>query len=649
MSTTASAAPAIQKSVQNIDDATVRFCGDSGDGMQLAGTQFTNTSALAGNDIATFPDFPAEIRAPRGTKAGVSGFQIHFSSKDIFTPGDTVDALVAMNPAALTTNLSDLRAGGILIVNDDEFNAKGLEQAGYKANPLEDDSLKSYRVLRVDMTKLTRLAVDGAGLSSQKEADKCRNFFAMGLVFWLYDRSLEPTLRFINEKFGKRPEVVQANTAALKAGYHYGDTVEAVNTQYHVAKAKLAPGTYSSVMGNTVLAWGLITAARQSGKRLFLGAYPITPASDILHELAKYKNFDVLTFQAEDEIAAMTATIGASFAGAMAVTASSGPGIALKGEGMGLAVITELPMVIINVQRGGPSTGLPTKTEQADLFQAMFGRNGECPMPVIAASGPADCFDVAQEAWRIAVQYMTPVMLLTDGYIGNGSEPWRIPDASTLPKLEIKHPSASDNGDAFMPYERDERLARPWAIPGTPGLEHRIGGLEKQDVTGNVSYDPANHEHMIHTRAQKVANVAKDLPPQKLDGAGSGDVLVLSWGGTYGACATAVHTMQACGHKVTHCHLRYLNPLPNDLGEILTRFKKVLIPELNLGQLRTIIRDKYLIDAIGLNKVQGKPFSVAEVETKIEELITGKATETAPKTLARPSKAAMAAVADGGG
>jgi 2-oxoglutarate ferredoxin oxidoreductase subunit alpha len=647
MSTTATAPPPAPKSVQNIDEATVRFCGDSGDGMQLAGTQFTNTSALAGNDIATFPDFPAEIRAPRGTKAGVSGFQIHFSNKDIYTPGDTVDCLVAMNPAALVTNVMDLRAGGILIVNNDEFDAKGLEQAGYKANPLEDGSLKSYRLLQVDMTKLTRLAVEGLGLS-QKDGDKCRNFFAMGLVFWLYDRSMEPTLRFINDKFGKRPEVVQANTAALKAGYHYGDTVEAVNTQYHVAKAKLAPGTYSSMTGNTLLAWGLMAAARQSGKRLFLGAYPITPASDILHELARYKNFDVLTLQVEDEIAAMTATIGASFAGAMAVTASSGPGIALKGEGMGLAVMTELPMIIINVQRGGPSTGLPTKTEQADLFQAIYGRNGECPMPVIAASGPSDCFDVAQEAWRIAVQYMTPVMLLTDGYIANGSEPWRIPDAATLPKVEVKHPGPPQNGDTFLPYERDARLARPWAIPGTPGLEHRIGGLEKQDITGNVSYDPANHEHMVHTRALKVANVAKEYPPQKLDGPATGDVLVVSWGGTYGACATAVHTMQALGHAVTHCHLRYLNPLPNDLGDILKRFKKVLIPELNLGQLRSIIRDKYLIDAIGLNKVQGKPFSVAEVEAKIEEIITGKKVDAASLAPPKP-KAVMVAAADGGG
>jgi 2-oxoglutarate ferredoxin oxidoreductase subunit alpha len=613
----------IDKAVQNIDEATVRFCGDSGDGMQLAGTQFTNTSALVGNDIATFPDFPAEIRAPRGTKAGVSGYQIHFSSKDIYTPGDTVDALVAMNPAALVTNLSDLRPGGILIVNGDAFDAKGLEQAGYETNPLEDGSLSPYRLHAVDMTKLTRTAVDGLGLGV-KDADRCRNFFSMGLVFWLYGRPLEPTLRFIDAKFGKRPEVAQANTAALKAGYHYGETVEAINTQYHVAKAKLPPGTYSSIMGNTALAWGLMTAARLSGKRLFLGAYPITPASDILHELARHKNFDVVTFQAEDEIAAITATIGAAFAGAMGVTASSGPGIALKGEAIGLAVITELPMIVINVQRGGPSTGLPTKTEQADLLQALFGRNGECPVPVIAASGPADCFDVAQEAWRLAVRYMTPVMLLTDGYIANGSEPWRIPQSSSLKKIEIRHPGPRENGEAFMPYKRDERLARPWALPGTPGLEHRIGGLEKQDVTGNVSYDPANHQHMINTRARKVANIAGDIPPQPIDGPESGDLLVLSWGGTYGACATAIHNLQAQGHAVTHCHLRYLNPLPKELGGIMKRFKQVLIPELNMGQLSVVIRAKYLVDAIGLCKVQGKPFSVAEVEEKIEELLTKK-------------------------
>jgi 2-oxoglutarate ferredoxin oxidoreductase subunit alpha len=611
---------AVSKSVQNLDEATVRFCGDSGDGMQLAGMQFTNTSALVGNDVATFPDFPAEIRAPRGTKAGVSGYQIHFSSREIFTPGDKVDALVAMNPAALATNLADLRRGGILIANQAAFDKTGLAQAGYDTNPLEDGSLGDYRLHVVDMSKLTRAAVDGLGLS-HKEADRCRNFFAMGLVFWLYNRPLEPTLRFIHDKFGKRPDVARANTLALKAGYNYGETVEAIGTHYHVPKAKLPPGTYRSIMGNTALAWGLMTAARLSGKRLFLGAYPITPASDILHELARHKEFDVLTFQAEDEIAAVTAAIGAAFAGAMAVTASSGPGIALKGEALGLAVMTELPMIVVNVQRGGPSTGLPTKTEQADLFQAMFGRNGECPMPVLAARSPADCFDVAQEAWRLAVRHMTPVFVLSDGYIANGSEPWRIPDVASLPKVEVSHPAGRDNGDPFLPYQRDQWLARPWALPGTPGLEHRIGGLEKQDVTGSVSYDPANHEHMVKTRAAKVARIANDLPPQPLDGPPSGDLLVLSWGGTYGACATAVHAVQARGRAVTHCHLRYINPLPKDLGEIIRRFKTVLVPELNLGQLRTIIRAAYLVDAVGLNKIQGKPFSVAEVVVKIEELL----------------------------
>lgn len=642
---------ALEKQVHTLDEATVRFCGDSGDGMQLAGTQFTNTSALVGNDIATFPDFPAEIRAPQGTLAGVSGFQVHFSSKDIYTPGDTVDALVAMNPAALATNLVDLRAGGILIVNSDAFEAKGLDQAGYEKNPLEDDSLKNYRLYPVAMTKLTRAAVDGLELS-QKEKDRCRNFFAMGLVFWLYDRPLEPTQRYIDDKFGKKPEIAQANTAALKAGYHYGETVEAINTQYHVPKAKLAPGKYTSIVGNTAVAYGLMAAARLSGKRLFLGAYPITPASSILEELARHKNFDVLTFQAEDEIAAMAATVGAAFAGAMAVTASSGPGIALKGEAMGLAVMTELPMVIVNVQRGGPSTGLPTKTEQADLYQAVFGRNGECPMPVLAASSPADCFDAAQEAWRIAVRYMTPVMLLTDGYIANGSEPWRIPKLSELKKIEIKHPGPSVNGDKFLSYKRDERLARPWALPGTAGLEHRIGGLEKQDVTGNVSYDAANHQHMINLRATKVEKVVSDIPPQKLDGPPSGDLLVLSWGGTYGACATAVHNVQAKGKAVTHCHLRWLNPLPKDLGDILKRFKKVVIPELNLGQLRTIIRAKYLIDAVGLNKVQGKPFSVGEVVERIEALLKGDTKDTEAKAepidKKAPAKAVLEKVAHGG-
>ena len=619
VATSKSAKPCVQ-----VEDATVRFCGDSGDGMQLAGTQLTTTSALAGNDVATFPDFPAEIRAPRGTKAGVSGFQIHFSSKTIYTPGDHVDALVAMNPAALTTNLADLKPGGVLLINENTFEKKGLEQAGYDVSPLDDGSLDSYKLHSVEMTKLTRLAVEGLGLSV-KEADRCRNFFAMGLVFWLYDRPLEPTLRYIEEKFGRRPEVAEANRKALDAGFNYGETVEAISTQYQVVPAELPQGTYRNIMGNTALAYGLIAASRLSQKRLFMAAYPITPASDILHELTKHKNFDVLTFQAEDEIAAMTAVVGAAFAGEMAVTASSGPGIALKAEAMGLAVMAELPMIVVSVQRGGPSTGLPTKTEQSDLMQAMYGRNGECPMPVIAASSPSDCFDAAQEAWRIAVRYMAPVILLTDGYIANGSEPWRIPDISTLRATEVKHPGPpengdSENGDSFMPYARDERLARPWAKPGTKGLTHRIGGLEKQDVTGNVSYDPLNHQHMIDTRAAKVAGIADDIPLQEVDGPDSGDLLVVSWGGPYGACATAVHSAQLSGHSVSHCQLRYLNPFPRNFGDVLKRFKKVLVVELNSGQLRQLIRAEFLLDAIGLNKVQGKPFSVAEIETRVKEL-----------------------------
>lgn len=613
------------KPVNTLEEATIRFCGDSGDGMQLVGGQFTNTSALVGNDIATFPDFPAEIRAPRGTKAGVSGFQVQFSSIDIYTPGDAVDCLVAMNPAGLTTNIGDLRDGGILIVNKDSFDKKSLELAGYKTNPLEDGSLEKYKLHAVEMTKLNRLAVEPCGLKSQKEQDLCRNFFAMGLVFWLYDRPLEPTLRMIQQKFGKKPEIAQADTATLKAGYAYGETVEGIAVQYQVPPARLTPGTYRSIMGNEAMAYGIVAAAKLSKKRLFMGAYPITPASDILHNLAKLKHFDVLTFQAEDEIAAMTSTIGAAFAGEFAITASSGPGIALKAEGMGLAVMTELPLLIVNVQRGGPSTGLPTKTEQADLLQALCGRNGECPMPVIAARSPSDCFDIVHDAWRIAVRHMTPVMILTDGYIANGSEPWRIPKAADLPAVEVTHPGALENGDAeakpFMPYARDERLARPWAVPGTPGLMHRIGGLEKQDVTGNVNYDADNHQHMINQRAKKVALVANDYPPTEIDGPKSGDLLVVSWGGTYGACATAVHKVQSAGKSVAHCHLRFLNPLPNDLADILKSYKKVLVPELNMGQLRMLLRATYLVDAIGLNKVQGKPFSVVEVVEKIEALL----------------------------
>ena len=608
------------KRVVRLEGATVRFCGDSGDGMQLAGTQLTNTSALIGNDVATFPDYPAEIRAPRGTKAGVSGFQIHFASKEIFTPGDQVDALVAMNPAALTTNLNDLRPHGILIVNSDAFEKRSLVQAGYQENPLEDGSLDGYKVHAIGMTKLTRTAVADLGLSP-KEADRCRNFFATGLIFWLYDRKMEPTLRYIDQKFGKRPEVAEANRRALKAGYHYGETVEAIPTQFHVDPAELPPGTYRNVMGNMAMAWGLIAAAKQSKKRLFLGAYPITPASDILHELTRHKNFDVLTFQAEDEIAAVCAAIGGAFAGEMGVTVTSGPGIALKSEAIGLAVMTELPLIVVSVQRGGPSTGLPTKTEQSDLLQVMYGRNGECPMPILAARSPSDCFDVAQEAWRLAVRFMTPVCVLSDGYIANGSEPWRIPDVADLPKIEVRHPSPdANNGQPFHPYARDERLARPWAVPGTPDLMHRIGGLEKQDLTGNVSYDPANHQYMIETRARKVANIADDIPLQELDGAKSGRLLVLSWGGTYGACATAVRTTRSKGTEVTHCHLRYLNPFPRNLGDILSRFEKILVPELNMGQLQLMIRAQYLIAVESLCKVQGKPFSVGEIMTKIEEL-----------------------------
>ncbi len=614
------------KPVVELVSATVRFCGDSGDGMQLAGTQLTNTSALAGNDIATFPDFPAEIRAPRGTKAGVSGFQIHFASKEIFTPGDQVEALVAMNPAALVTNLPDLIRGGILIVNRDEFDKGGLKQAGYTTNPLDDGSLSSYQLFQVDMTRMTRLAVEECGLG-QKESDRCRNFFAMGLVFWLYDRSLEPTLRYIDAKFGKKaPAVADANRRALMAGYNFGDTTEAFASQFRVSRAILEPGTYRNLTGNEATAYGLMTAAKRSGCDLFLGSYPITPASDILHELSRHKNYGVRTFQAEDEIAAITAAIGAAFGGAMAVTTSSGPGIALKQEGIGLAVMTELPLLVINVQRGGPSTGLPTKTEQADLLQAVCGRNGECPLPVIAARSPADCFDVMQEAWRLATRYMTPVMVLTDGYIANGSEPWRIPDAGSLAPLEVRHPgpevlgTAPHNG-AFMPYARDERLARPWAIPGTPKLMHRIGGLEKQDITGNVNYEPDNHQHMVNLRARKVAHIAKDIPLQEVQGPERGRLLVVSWGGTFGACATAVHNVQDRGAAVAHCHLRYLNPFPRNLGEILRRYDKVLVPELNRGQLRLLLRGEFLVDAVGLNKVQGKPFTVVEVVQKIQELL----------------------------
>ncbi|EMI28214.1 pyruvate synthase [Rhodopirellula europaea SH398] len=587
--------------------------------MQLLGTQLTNTSALAGNDVATFPDFPAEIRAPRGTRAGVSGFQVQFASEAIFTPGDTLDALVVMNPAAMVTNIGDLRKGGILIANEDGFNEKEYKLAKVESNPLEADVIdQSYRVVKVAMTKLTRAAVAEHGLST-KIADRCKNFFAMGLVYWLFGRSLDPTLRFIEAKFGKKPDVAAANVAALRAGWAYGETTEEFSESYQVEAAELEPGTYRNIMGNQALAWGLIAASKISNKEMFYGTYPITPASDILHELTKFKNFGVRTFQAEDEIAAIGATIGAAFGGTMAVTASSGPGIALKGEAMGLGVMLELPMIVINVQRGGPSTGLPTKTEQSDLLQVMFGRNGEAPMPVLAPRSPGDCFAMAVEAWRIATECMVPVMLLSDGYIANGSEPWKIPDMDELPTISCSHPEEHTGDGPFLPYARNENLARPWAIPGTPELMHRVGGLEKEDGTGNVSYDPANHQHMCDTRAAKVAKIAERIPEQDVNGETSGDVLVVSWGGTYGACHTAVNRCRQAGHSVSHAHIRYVNPLPRNIGTLLKSFKTVVVPELNSGQLRMLLRAEYLVDCIGINKIQGKPFAVSELVEAISK------------------------------
>jgi 2-oxoglutarate ferredoxin oxidoreductase subunit alpha len=616
MSTTIEQVLTSTKQTTKIPSATIRFAGDSGDGMQITGDQFTRTTALLGNDIATFPDYPAEIRAPKGTLAGVSAFQVHFSSEDIFTPGDQLDALVVMNPAALKTNLGDLRKGGILICNSDGFEKKDLELAGETENPLNSQVLEDqYQLFKVPMTKIVELALKelkAAGMST-KEIDRCKNFFALGLVYWLYGRDMDATLRFLQTKFGNKPQIIEANTKALQAGWNYGETTDAFVSNYKIDPAQLPPGKYRDINGNQAMAWGLMTAAKLSGKELFLGSYPITPASDILHELAKFKHMGVRTFQAEDEIAAITSAIGASYGGAMAITTSSGPGIALKGEAIGLAVMLEIPLLIINVQRGGPSTGLPTKTEQADLFQAILGRNGECPLPVIAARGPGDCFYVAQEAWRISTRFMCPVIVLSDGYIANGSEPFMIPEMKNLKPIPVTHAPAQEPGTKYLPYKRDEYLSRPWALPGTKGLMHRIGGLEKQDVTGNVNYEPDNHQHMTNVRAQKVENVALEIGPQEVEGPATGDVLVLSWGGTYGACRTAVEACLAQGHKVAHAHLRWVNPFPSNLGEILKSYKKVIIPELNMGQLRTLIRSKYLVDALGFNKVKGRPFTIAEL------------------------------------
>lgn len=612
------------KSVEQRTDVTIRFAGDSGDGMQLTGTQFTRTSAIFGNDISTFPDFPAEIRAPAGTLAGVSGFQVHFGSEELHTPGDEVDTLVAFNPAALKKNIEDVVKGGLVIVNEDSFGKTDLKKAGFESNPLDDDTLSQYRLIRIPATKLTKEALKDSPLGT-KAVDRCKNFFALGLVSWLYGRPLEPVVEWIERKFGKNPDVANANRDVLKVGHAYGETCEYFENTYQVNKAKLSPGKYRRISGNDATALGFIFGARLAEKDLFYGSYPITPASDVLHALSKYKHFRVKTFQAEDEIAAICSSIGASFAGDLATTGTSGPGLALKGEALGLAVMTELPLVVLNVQRGGPSTGLPTKTEQADLFQAMYGRNGECPLVVIAACSPSDCFATAIEACRITLEHMTPVVLLTDGFIANGEEPWAIPDVSQMKKIDVKYAegiNSNGNGDGgFLPYKRDDRLVRPWAIPGTPELQHRIGGLEKQDITGNVNYEPANHQHMIDTRAKKVALIADNIPEQAVEGPDEGDLLVVGWGGTYGALKSACDRVRSQGKKVAHCHIRYLNPFPKNLGDVLKRYKKVLVAELNCGQLRFILRATYLVDAAALNKVQGKPFLISEVENKINELL----------------------------
>jgi 2-oxoglutarate ferredoxin oxidoreductase subunit alpha len=608
-----------------LQDVVIKFAGDSGDGMQLTGQQFTNNTAMLGIDLATFPDFPAEIRAPIGTLPGVSGFQLHFSSNKVFTPGDIADVLVAMNAAALKVNLKAIKPGGKIIVNLEGFDAKNLRLANYPdgVNPLEDGSLDSFEVLKIDVTKLTREALKDFPELGNKERDRAKNMFVLGYIYWMYNRSLENTISFLQEKFGKKPAIFNSNVKVLQAGYNYGETTEAFASRYVVEKAKMKPGTYRSIMGNQALSMGLIAASDKSGLPLFLGAYPITPASDILHELSKYKSFGVKTFQAEDEIAAITAAIGASYGGTLGVTSTSGPGMALKTEAMGLAVMLEIPLLIINIQRGGPSTGLPTKTEQSDLMQAYYGRNGECPMPVIATATPSDCFDVAYEAVRLSVQHMTPVVLLSDGYIANGAEPWRFPQAVDLPEIKVNFKKGLDADEPkFQPYRRDEKLARPWAIPGTPGLEHRIGGIEKQDITGNISYDPENHQHMVNVRQSKVDKIADYIPLQQLEcGPEKGKVLVLGWGSTFGAIKSAVLQLLEEGHSVSHAHIRYLRPFPKNLGEIINNFDQVLIPEINNGQLVKIIRDQYMVDAKPYNKVMGVPITKGELVDVIRKML----------------------------
>jgi 2-oxoglutarate/2-oxoacid ferredoxin oxidoreductase subunit alpha len=610
--------PASKTKREVIEQAVIRFAGDSGDGMQVTGSQFTNTVALYGNDIATFPDYPAEIRAPAGTVPGVSGFQLNFSSGEVHTPGDSVDVLIAMNPAALKVNLGDLKPNGILIVNSDAFKEQDLRKAHLSTNPMEDHSLDAFRVFPVELQRLTRAALQHLGLDA-KAMDRCKNFFALGMCYWLYNRSMDSTVRWIEDKFKKKPLLVEANKLALKAGYSYCEATEAFQVSYEIPPAQLSPGIYRNLSGNQALALGFVTAAQKAGLKLFLGSYPITPASDILHELSHYKEFGVLTFQAEDEIAAITSAIGASYAGSLAITTTSGPGMALKTEALGLAVATELPLVVCDIQRGGPSTGLPTKTEQADLLQAFFGRNSEAPIPVLAAATPADCFWIAVEASRIALKYMIPVIVLSDGYLANGAEPWRIPNLDEIPAIPIKF---ATNPEGFQPYKRDEdTLARPWAIPGTPGMEHRIGGLEKQDVTGNVNYEPLNHENMVRIRAAKVDAIVQDIPNVLPSGDPEGDLLIVSWGSTFGAITQAVRGQREKGRKIGHLHLRHLNPLPANLGDVLKRYRKVLVPELNMGQLLWVLRAKYLVNAVGLNKIQGRPFKQSELDLKIEAML----------------------------
>ena len=609
-----------------LSDVVIKFAGDSGDGMQLTGSQFTNNTALLGIDLATFPDFPAEIRAPQGTLPGVSGYQLRFSSDRVFTPGDACDVLVAMNAAALKTNLTALKKGGKIIANTDGFDAKNLRLANYPEgeNPLENGSLSNYEVIKMDVTKMTREALKEITMG-QKEKDRAKNMFVLGFLYWMYNRDMESSINFLKEKFGKKQEILDSNVKALQAGYNYGDTTETFTTTYKVEKAKMDAGTYRSIMGNQALAYGLIAASQKSGLPLFLGSYPITPASDILHELACHKNFGIKTFQAEDEIAAITSAIGAAYGGALGVTTTSGPGMALKAEAMGLAVMLEIPLLIIDIQRGGPSTGLPTKTEQSDLLQAYYGRNGECPMPVIASSTPNDCFDVAFEAARISVQHMTPVILLSDGYIANGAEPWKFPQSKDLPEIKVSFKKElSEDEEKFLPYKRDEKLVRPWAIPGTPGLEHRIGGIEKQDGTGNVNYEPENHQHMVKTRQAKVDKIADHIPLQTLDsGPEKGDLLILGWGSTYGAIKSAVTELHSEGYSVAHAHIRYLRPFPKNLSDIIKNYKRVLIPEINNGQLIKIIRDVYFVDALGYNKIMGVPITKTELVMKVKEMMGG--------------------------